>query len=56
MLGEYTTWLRGVMTVRRVPTDLLDDLYACAVEALADRAPQAARMLDEVRVVLRTQR
>ena len=53
MLREYTTWLRGVMTVRRVPADLLDDLYACAVEALADRAPLAAGMLDEVRVLLR---
>ena len=53
MLEEYTDWLRGVMTVRRVPVDLLDDLYACAVDALAERAPRAARMLDEARVRLR---
>ena len=53
MLQEYTDWLRGVMAARRVPVDLVDDLYACAVDALADRAPQAARMLDEARSRLR---
>jgi hypothetical protein len=56
MLGEYTAWLCGVMPVRRVPVDLLDDLYACAVEGLSDRAPRAAGMLDEACASLRSPR
>jgi methanogenic corrinoid protein MtbC1 len=54
ILEEYTAWLRGVMTARKVPVDLVDDLYAGAVEALAERAPQAAAMLDRSRVLLRS--
>ena len=54
MLEEYTVWLRGVMTARKVPVDLVDDLYAGAVEALADRAPQASAMLDRARALLRS--
>ena len=52
ILEEYTDWLRGVMTARKVPVDVVDDLYAGAVEALADRAPQASAMLDRSRVLL----
>jgi methanogenic corrinoid protein MtbC1 len=52
ILEEYTVWLRGVMTSRKVPVDLLDDLYACAVDALSDRTPQASAMLDQVRPLL----
>ena len=54
ILEEYTAWLRGVMTARKVPVDLVDDLYAGAVEALAERAPQASAMLDRSRVLLRS--
>jgi len=38
------------------PVSDLGDARADDVEALSDRAPQAARRLDEVRVVLRPQR
>ena len=54
ILQHYTVWLRGVMVARKVPVDLLDDLYACAVEALAEQAPRASSMLDQARPLLRS--
>jgi methanogenic corrinoid protein MtbC1 len=52
MLEEYTVWLRGVLSVRKVPVDLLDDLYAGAAETLLDRAPAAAELIESVRRLL----
>lgn len=52
MLAEYTGWLRGVLAARNVSADLIDDLYAGAVETLATRAPQASQLIDGVRPLL----
>lgn len=52
LLHEYTAWLRGVMEARRVPADVLADLYACAAGTLSDEAPRAASLLSESRNLL----
>lgn len=52
MLEEYTVWLRGVLSARKVPVDLLDDLYAGAAETLTDRAPAAAELIEQARAML----
>lgn len=53
MLEDYTRWLRVVMTSRKVPVDVLDDLYACAARALEEPAPGAADLLTQARRLLR---
>lgn len=52
MLEDHTVWLRGVLAARRVPPDVLDDLYAAAAETLARDSGHAAAMVDACRSLL----
>jgi hypothetical protein len=53
MLLDYTRWMHAVLRARRVPSDVVGDLYAAAVQVLGRRAPGSGALVERARETLR---
>jgi methanogenic corrinoid protein MtbC1 len=53
MLTDYAVWMNGVLRSRRVPADVIDDLYASVAEALRGRTPRSAALVERAGGALR---